>query len=357
MPTSENVNEKEVNAHAYFYNSKNGDRKYNGDGHSDFMSPFFAPGVFQGDLQVIANDDMTVTIGTGYAWVPIEGDTIKRLKHFKQPTIKDIETASGTLDRIDTIVVRRNDTDRDITIEYVKGGLSSEPESTPPTRAGAIYELILCKIKIPAGTVRITQDMIEDSRRDPDLCGYVAATIKEIDFKQITAQFDAFFKNYEGKVEDRFEAYNDYIALLQQQGDNEYRDLLELFKKWTEAYQETFETWFQKMKDQLSEDAAGNLQNEVDETDESVFNRFYGLLKSTANIIKENGKTVRVEMENDEATGTTTFAEDAAAGTKTITAVIVPKNGTEQFRKTTVITKLTDKTVVSTTYTKEMKGD
>lgn len=355
MPTGKDNGK--VNKFAYFYNSKDGDRVYNADGHSDFMSPFFAPGVFMNDLQVIANEDMTVTVQPGYAWVPIEGDTIKRLKHFREPTVKDIETASGTLNRIDTIVVRRNDTDRDVTIEYVKGGLSSEPVATAPTRAGAVYELVLCQISVPAGTVRITQDMITDTRQNADLCGYVVATIKEIDFAQITAQFNKFFTQYEGNVEDRFDAFKDYIALLQQQGDTKYSDLLSDFQTKTGAYESIYEEWFERMKGQLSEDAAGHLQNEVDDTGEGVFNRYYGLMNGTATITKENGRAVKVEMQNDEATATTTFAEDKEAGTKTITTVIVPTSGQEQYKKTTVITKQTGKTVVSTSYEKTLKGD
>ncbi len=350
-----NENENQVNAHAYFYNSENGDRKYNADGHSDFMSPFFAPGVFQGSLQVTANNDMTVTIAPGYAWVPIAGSTVKRLKHFTEPITVDIEAASGTLDRIDTIVVRRNDTDRDVTAEYVKGALSTEPVPTAPTRSGAVYEQVLCQISIPAGSVRITQDMITDTRMDSDLCGYVCATITEIDFSQITAQFEQFFTNYELTVAERFEAFNDYIELLKQNGDTEYQSLLTEFQTLAAAYQQQFTDLYDEMENLIDGATAAHLQLEIDDTNESMFRRYYGLINSQANIIKENGRTVRVEAANDEAAVTTTFASDSQAGTKTINSLVVPVNGQYQYRKVTVITYMTDRTVVQNTYTRELK--
>ena len=50
-----------------FFNSKDHDRKYNARHWADYFAPLFKSGVFNGDLQVTANDDMTVTINTGYA--------------------------------------------------------------------------------------------------------------------------------------------------------------------------------------------------------------------------------------------------------------------------------------------------
>lgn len=350
-----NENENQVNNHAYFYNSQNGDRKYNADGHSDFMSPFFAPGVFEGSLQVTANDNMTVTIAPGYAWVPISGSTVKRLRHFTEPITIDIETASGTLDRIDTIVIRRDDTERDVIAAYTKGSLSSEPVPTAPTRSGATYELVIAQISVPAGTVRIDQSMITDTRMDPDLCGYVCATVEEIDFTQITAQFEQFFTNYELTVAERFEAFNDYIELLKQNGDTEYQSLLTEFQTLAAAYQQQFTDLYDEMENLIDGATAAHLQLEIDDTNESMFNRYYGLINSQANIIKENGRTIRVEAANDEAAVTTTFASDPQAGTKTINSLVVPVNGQYQYRKVTVITYMTDRTVVQNTYTRELK--
>ena len=347
--------DKQVNEHAYFYNSQS-DRYYNADGLSDYMSPFFKEGVFNGSLQVTANNDMTVTVAVGYAWVGITGASVKRLKHFTAVQTFPVETASGTLNRIDTVVIRRNDTDRDITMQIVKGSLSTEPTATAPTRSGSIYDLVIADISIPAGTVKITQDMITDKRADASVCGWVVSNVDEIDFSEITAQFDQFFSNYEGKVKDRYNAFCDYIALLQQQGDQSLADLKSHFSAYETQAETDFNTWFDKMKGQLSTDAAGNLQNEVDSSAELEFNRYYGLMTGTSTITKgSDGSTNKIVTNDDAVTATTTFLQNSAT-VKTITTVIVPVSGTYQYTKKSVITKQTGKTIVSTTYEKTAKA-
>ena len=103
-----------MSEYAMFYNSVEGDRVYDADDMTDWLKPFFVTGVFNGQMQVTANDDMTVTVADGY--VNIGG----KVKKFPNAQTFDIETASGTLNRIDNVIVRRNDTDRDITVMIQK---------------------------------------------------------------------------------------------------------------------------------------------------------------------------------------------------------------------------------------------
>lgn len=326
--------DKNVNSHAYFYNS-NGDRYYNADGMSDFLSPFFKQGVFNGMLQITANDNMTVSMAVGYAWVGLEGSTVKRLKHFTAIETFDIETASGTLDRFDTIVVRRNDTDRDITAEYVKGSLSSEPIPTVPTRSGAVYELVLAQIHIPAGTVKITQDMITDVRMNADLCGWVVSNITEVNFSQITAQFEAFFTAYEGNALTRYNAFNDYMALLQQQGDTKYSELVAAFTEYKDIQQSNFAEWFQSMKDQLSQDAAGNLQNEINTKEiEDIMKT--GLVDGE--IIKSNVNGIKTFTQTGSDGRKLVTTIENISGIKTYTVILHSKTGTQLAKTVTVKT-------------------
>ena len=51
---------------------------------------------------------MSVTVAAGYGY--ING----KHRHFLTPTTLDLETASGTLHRIDNVILRRDDTDRRI---------------------------------------------------------------------------------------------------------------------------------------------------------------------------------------------------------------------------------------------------
>lgn len=208
--------------YANFYNSRNGDRVYNADSMSEWLLPFFTTGVFNNCFQITANNDMTVTVGGGY--VNIKGKT----KHFEHEQTLILEKASGTLARIDNVILRRDDTERDFYIFIETGGFSKNPVAPEIVRNEAIYDLKLGEIRVDVGAIKINQKHITDTRMDPDLCGWVAATVKEIDFSQITAQFEEFIRDY------------------------------------SETKNGNFEEWFQSMKDQLSEDAAGKLQMEID---------------------------------------------------------------------------------------------
>lgn len=206
---------------ALFYESKGGDRKYGAESFEEFIKPFFTTGVLYNNLFVKANDDMTVTVEMGY--VNIEG----KVKKFETATTLNIEGASGTLERIDSVVVRRNDTERDFEIAIIKGGFSSNPEPPTLTRGGGIYEIKLADIRVPVGAVKITQAQITDTRTDRKVCGWIAATVKEMDFEQFTEQFKEFYRQF------------------------------------TEEKLDEFQRWFEEVKGSLDEDAAGNLKNQI----------------------------------------------------------------------------------------------
>lgn len=186
-----------------FFNSVNGDRKYDADDITEWLTPFFTTGVFKGDLQVVANNNMSVTIRTGYC--NIGG----KVKHFEEETTLDLETASGTLNRIDNVILRRNDTDRDLYLMIQTGGYAATPSAPEITRSGAVYDLKLAEIYVSAGTIKITQADITDCRMDSEVCGWVSSTVDEIPFDQIKIQFDDWF----AKMKEQFS--DDAVGALQ----------------------------------------------------------------------------------------------------------------------------------------------
>lgn len=194
----------------YFYNSNNGDREYDANSMTDWLHPFFTTGVFNGNMQVKANGDMTVNVGTGYA--NINGKVIK----LETEETLWIETASGTMNRIDNVVLRRDDINRDITVEVVKGVEATKPVAPSLERSDHIYEIKLAEIHVNMGAMKITQEHIRDTRMFSDMCGWVVQAVKEIDLSQLPAQFE-----------------------------------------------EQFGAWFEEIKGQLSSDAAGNLQTQI----------------------------------------------------------------------------------------------
>lgn len=210
-------------SYGYFWNSSGGDRTYNADDFALWLQKFFTTGVFTGDLEVTADgSSMDVTVAVGYA--NVEG----KVGMFTSAETLTLDTADGSYDRIDNIVVECNYSDRTFEIKAVTGTAASSPVAPDVTRDDSAYQLVIAQVTVAAGATYITQSAITDTRTDDDLCGVVAGTVTEIDFTQITAQFEAYYEEF------------------------------------VETNETNFLTWFEEMKDQLSEDAAGALQEEVD---------------------------------------------------------------------------------------------
>lgn len=205
-----------VNAqeYGYFFNSNNSDRTYNAESFESWIKPLMSNGVFGTGMQVSAQStpDMTVNVADGYA--NING----KLGAWPTANTMTIQTASGVYPRWDCIVLRRDNTNRKITLEVKTGTASLTPSAPTPTRDADIYELVLAQIYVTAGTTSITNANIVDKRTDTSLCGLVTCPVVNPDFTGLYAQFT-----------------------------------------------QQFQDWFDHMKDQLDDDAAGHLQLEIDD--------------------------------------------------------------------------------------------
>ena len=153
--------------HAYFYNSKDGDRKYDADSFSNWLMQLFTDGVINGGLQVVANGDMTLTVRTGTGLIG------GKIKIFEENTTLTLGVASGTLNRIDSVVLRRDDEARDFSIAIVKGSPAENPVAPGLTRSGNIYELKLADVTVAKGVAAVTQASVKDTRADDRVCGWV----------------------------------------------------------------------------------------------------------------------------------------------------------------------------------------
>ena len=233
-----------MGTYANFYNSDNNDRVYNADSFSEWLRPFFKNGVFNGELQVVADTGMNVKVRTGNAY--IDG----KMKNFENETTLTLEKASANSTRIDSVVVRRNDTERDFSILVVKGSTSA-PD---PVRQEGIYDLVLAQITVGASVTEIKQANITDTRMNADLCGWVVTNIDEIDFSQITAQWSNYIVNFEAEQ-------------LQ-----------------------AFQTWFDTIKGQLGSDVAGSLQTQINNINSDISSLQSTVSTNTSDINSTNAK-------------------------------------------------------------------
>ncbi len=196
-----------ANEYGLFWNSENGDRTYDADNFAELLNHFFTTGVFEGELQVVANSNMTVSVKTGYC--NLEG----KIKFFDSITNITLDVANSIYPRIDTIVIEKNITNRNITLKKVTGQISSStPVATEPVRNETQYQIVLAQIYVGAGVSEITQSNITDTRTDSSICGYVSGTVKEIDYAQISSQWSAYLDEF--KTENLY-AFNEWFETIQ----------------------------------------------------------------------------------------------------------------------------------------------
>lgn len=218
--------------YSLFYNSVDGDRVYDADSFEYLLKKFFTPGVFAGDCRVQIAGGMTVSMGTGYA--NLDG----KVRVFMAPVSLTLQTAHATYDRIDTIVIERNDSTRSIDAKVVTGNYSLNPVPTAPVRANGIWQLVVAQIRVKAGAVQINQGDITDTRPNSSICGYVMTAVQTPDFSDL---FDTFLE----------------------QANSELADMTSAADAWMEASKDDFDTWFATIKTELDGDVAANLQRQI----------------------------------------------------------------------------------------------
>ena len=201
-----------------FFNSVNGDRLYNADQMSTYFKGLIGQGVFNsvgGALQVVASDDFTVDVKTGRA---IIGDVLKWMENDAVYNLT-ITPAHVTLNRYTAVVIQCDLNGRDITITTKDGSYATNPTKPPINDVAGIKELCLAYIYVKAGATTITQSVIQDTRSDSSVCGWVTGLIDQIDtedlFDQWTAAYEENITEMEGwEVEQKtaFEAWMETLT-------------------------------------------------------------------------------------------------------------------------------------------------
>ncbi|MCM1057887.1 MAG: hypothetical protein NC517_09805 [Firmicutes bacterium] len=226
------------------------DRVYLAEDFARYFRAFISSGVFMEDssnLQVIANGDMTVTLKPGD--MIIEGYRYEN----ERDIILQLDPADGVANRIDRISVTWSMKDKDIHCTVQKGKSGYEPIAPEARRTAEYKDYVVADVYVAAGAILIKQSDITDVRLDTRLCGLATAFCK-IDTTTIFNQFTEWFKEIRTRgdagIEELLKGYDEWIANLEEGQVQQCEELLE------------------KMRDILSESAAGKLQLEIDELKE-----------------------------------------------------------------------------------------
>ena len=170
-----------------FFNSVDGDRKYNAEQMSTYFDGLVSDGIFQSvgkKFSVTAGVGLTVNVDTGRALIECHW-----LKNDNVLTIA-LDSADVQNDRKDLIVIKLDYSARTMGVEYISGAESVKNTET-------VKYLTLAKITVPAGATTITQANIKDIRGSA-LCPWVTGLVKQVDTSDLFSQYE---KAYEEMVQ------------------------------------------------------------------------------------------------------------------------------------------------------------
>lgn len=249
-----------------FFNSLNGDRKYNAAQMSAIFDGLIIDGVFASigtAFAVKAAGGLTVNVGIGKAWFDHTWTVNDSILPMTAPEAEVI------LDRIDAVVLEVNGMEsvRNNTIKFVKGNPSSAPSRPTLTNEGNVHQYPLCYIYRKYGTAVINQADITPMV-GTESTPFVTGILQTISLDELLGKWQDELDRF---TDARSKEVDDWIA--QEESDftawfNKMKADLQqeqtVLDQWIASEQADFLAWYNQMKDQLSGDVAGNLQLEID---------------------------------------------------------------------------------------------
>lgn len=310
-----------------FFNSLNGDRKYNAAQMSAIFDGLIIDGVFASigtSFAVKAAGGLTVNVGIGKAWFDHTWTVNDSILPMTAPE------AEVLLDRIDAVVLEVNGTEsvRENTIKFVKGNPSSAPSRPTLTNEGNVHQYPLCYIYRKYGTAVINQADITPMV-GTESTPFVTGILQTISLDELLGKWQDELDRF---TDARSQEVDDWIA--QEESDftawfNKMKADLQqeqtVLDQWIASEQADFLAWYNQMKDQLSGDVAGNLQLEINK--EEVKRILLVGFEDGTKEFSDDG-TVITSTASDGRTLTKTFSD----GFLTMTNVLKSAAGAEVAR-------------------------
>lgn len=204
-----------------FYNSSNGDRKYNALQMSQIFDGIINDGIYMsiGDkLMVSAGSGMTINVGTGRAW-------FNHTWTLNDATLPLPVTESDLLlPRIDAVILEVNEavSSRTNSIKIITGEPSSNPTRPTLTNDTEVHQYPLAYVTVPDGATSIIASQIENCV-GTDSTPFVTGIIDKVSVSELLTQWQSQWSD------------------------------------WTTATKNSTEEWLESIQNILSDDAAANL--------------------------------------------------------------------------------------------------
>lgn len=204
-----------------FYNSLNGDRKYNAFQMSSIFDGVIRDGVFQsigGYLATKPGEGMQVIVSPGKAWF----DHTWTVNDADLPL--EIAQSDLTLSRYDAVVLETDATKsvRENSIKVLKGTPASDPQKPTLINKGDVHQHPLAYILVPGGSSSIQVQNI-DIMVGKTECPFVTSILESVSIEVLLAKWEGEFR-----------------------------------------------VWFDELQNQMAGDVATNLQNQITRNAPSV---------------------------------------------------------------------------------------
>lgn len=282
-----------------FFNSINGDRKYEASDFAEFFNSLVTNGIFPNpstNLQIMSNNNMSITVKSGKAWI----NGYVYINDSDSDLILNLDVADGVLNRIDRIVVRFDTIGRSINTLVKKGSFASNPVAPTLQRNADGYELGIADIYISKGIIKVVQTDITDLRMNTNHCGMVNSLI-QADTTAIFNQYQDWYTNKKIIYDADFlawtntekQGYNTWTTTKKQDYDTWTIAKKQAYDIWyantvtseqaqidnlESQFQSDWDVWFNNIKGVLSGDVAGNLSVKID-----AIPRFYNGITNPVN--------------------------------------------------------------------------
>lgn len=240
-----------------FFNSVDGDRKYNAEDFGAIFSGVIKDGIFMsiGDqLKVTPNNGMVLNIGTGKAWF----DNIWVVNDALYPIALD---ASELLyNRIDSIILEINKTRnmRTAALKVVKGTPSQNPVAPTLERSETVNQYALANVYVASKTTAITASNITN-RVGTSSTPFVTGILSTINTDSLIQQWNSEWRDWVNEK-------NSHYAEMEQDF-NIWKEGQEAgFIDWSDEQKEAFTTWLDTLKAALDETVAYQLYQDLNKT-------------------------------------------------------------------------------------------
>lgn len=258
-----------------FFNSVNGDRRYDARQMSALFDGIITDGIFANignTFNVVAYGGDRVIVGPGRAW-------------FNRTWINNDATLSLTLDvsevllgRYDAVVIEvdRSDAVRNGSIKIVKGTPASSPVYPILTHTNEVDQYPLAYIYRAAGSTAVSQANITNAIGTSE-CPYITGILQVQNIDNVVAQWEAQW----------IEWYNAQTADMVNWTDAEKAE----WEAGYEALAQEFNDWFDTIKGVLGDDVAGSLAERITVLESKIANLSSSLTPEAIGALPADGGT------------------------------------------------------------------